>query len=69
MTVIGSSEVYIRKGCAWMGILGYLIILAFFLSISWFVRYVVSQDVARRVNRKEAEHSVGFCTWPREMAD
>jgi len=52
-----------------MGILGYLVVLAFFLGVSWFVRFVVSQDISRRVDRKVAEDSAGFCTWPREMAE
>lgn len=51
-----------------MGPLGYLVILAVFLTMSWFVRYIVSQDVSRRVDRKVAEDKAGFCTWPREMA-
>jgi hypothetical protein len=50
-----------------MNILGYLVILVIFLSISWIVRGVVSQDISRRVDRKVAEESVGFCTWPRDM--
>jgi hypothetical protein len=52
-----------------MGILGYLVFLSIFLGVSWFVRVVVSQDVTRRVDLKVAEDNVGFCTWPREIAD
>lgn len=49
-----------------MGIVSYLVIVAAFLGVSWLIRYIVSQDVSRRVDRKLAEESAGFCSWPRE---
>jgi len=52
-----------------MGFVGYLVILAFFLSVSWFIRFVVSQNITNRVDRKVAEDAAGFCTWPRELSE
>ncbi|MBS4020945.1 MAG: hypothetical protein KGZ79_00785 [Dethiobacter sp.] len=50
-----------------MNIVAYLVFLMAFLGISWIVRIIVSQDASRRVDRKMAEDSAGFCTWPRDM--
>ena len=44
----------------------YVIILAVFLGVSWIMRLIISQDTARRINRKEAEEKAGFCVWPRD---
>lgn len=52
-----------------MGFVGYLVILAVFLGISWFIRFVVSQNTSQRVGRKIAEDKAGFCTWPRQLSD
>jgi hypothetical protein len=52
-----------------MGFVGYLVILAVFLGISWFIRLMVSQNIANRVDRKVAEDKAGFCTWPRELSE
>jgi hypothetical protein len=53
-----------------MGSLGFsLIVLAAFLTVSWFFRIIISQDVSRRVDRKVAEDKAGLCTWPREMTE
>ncbi len=56
-----------ERGVCIVNILGYFVILLAFLGISWIVRVVVSQDATRRVDRKVAEESAGFCTWPRDM--
>jgi|GEM_PF-1421302 len=50
-----------------MNFLGYLIIMAVFLGISWVIRIFISQDVSSRMDRKVAEEKAGFCTFPREM--
>lgn len=44
-----------------MGVLEYHLILSVFLGISWFVRYIVSQGVSRRVSRKVAGDAARFC--------
>jgi len=50
-----------------MNFLGYLIVMAVFLGISWVIRIFISKDVSSRVDRKVAEEKAGFCTFPREM--
>lgn len=46
--------------------LRYVIILGVFLGISWIMRLIISQDTARRVDKRTAEDKAGFCTWPRD---
>jgi hypothetical protein len=52
-----------------MGYAGYLVILAVFLGISWIIRYLVSQSVRRRVDRKITGDEAMFYSLSRELSE
>lgn len=58
-----------RKGLSLVGYAGYLVILAVFLGISWIIRFMVSQSVRRRVDRKITVDKATFCSWSRELSE